>query len=477
MKGNDADLSALLSALSAYTDGISGADPPWVSDLGPTQIKLFKDKSKAKCAQCGRRAGKTHVLSVAIYEKGRNYSGEVIPYIALTSKQARMILWPSFVRLDREYKWGLSLDKHELIVNIPGGASVWLAGADENRKIERIRGGAFPMVCIDEAGSFPTDTMEYLVEDVLEPTLLDYEGELWIASSPNSVCAGYFYDITTGDTPNVAKWPTYHWTVMENPKIPHAKRYLEELRNKKGWTEDHPTYVREWLGQWVRDKRLLVYEFSPKKHVSSEVPKFREPIYSLGVDIGASEKTKSTAFTVCMHSGETDCVWFIESYSLALPGPSGIAGEISNIMHRYDLCNVVADAGALGRGYIDEFVNRFRLPVRNAQKANKGAYMELLSGDFKQNKVMIKVPECQELVNEFSKLKWNEKRDGADDRLAHHVSDSALYAWREARHFDFMEPERQQDPVRAEINRMFDSVRKRISAPRSRYDISKRVGQ
>lgn len=259
-----------------------------MAGLFDRQIALINDPSRRKAAKCGRRSGKTHAVGAYLYKAAVEpaHAGLMVPYIALTKGHARRLLWPVLQKLDRDHELGLAFNQTELIATLPNGSKIWLTGADKPAEVEKLRGGAYPLVCIDEAASFGP-ILEYLVEDVLDAALEDYDGTLCLIGSPSAACAGLFYDVTTQakDEDGRVKhpgWATHSWTVLDNPMFPRwagapnwralAQLWLANKQADKGWSDDHPVFRREWLGQWVRDMTSLVYRYLEVRNSYTALP-------------------------------------------------------------------------------------------------------------------------------------------------------------------------------------------------------------
>ena len=133
-----------------------------------------------------------------------------------------------------------------MMVEHPNGSSLWLSGCDDRSEIDKFRGQPFKRALIDEAQKYGPWLRELITESI-DPGLADLQGTLALSGTPSPTPIGYFYEVTTGGVKGYA--PAHHWTVLDNPYMPHARAYLEEQRELNGWTEDSPTYRREWLGE------------------------------------------------------------------------------------------------------------------------------------------------------------------------------------------------------------------------------------
>jgi hypothetical protein len=281
--------------------------------LFPQQRDLLDDESKTKVALCSRRAGKSFALSVLALDTAFTFEGSMIPVISITRQQAKRIVWPVFQELDRRNELGLRFNAAELSCTLPNGSQIFLTGASTEEEIQRLRGPKYPLVVVDEAQAFKSYLAE-LVSDVLEPAVLDYDGSIVLAGTPNAICRGFFYDASQPES----AWSVHHWTLLDNPHIPRAAQWLEDRCRRYGWSQSNPTYLREYKGQWIRDSSSLIY---PNIPVIAELPD-DEWEYVLGLDLGYID---STAFVICAYSTATGRLVVVESFKKTKLLPSDVA--------------------------------------------------------------------------------------------------------------------------------------------------------
>ncbi len=115
--------------------------------------------------------------------------------------------------------------------------------------------------------------------------------------------------------------------------------------------------------------------------------------------------------------------------------PSQIAMKTREYMDAYNIEIAVADTGGLGKSIVEEFRQRYHLPIRPAEKSKKGSYIEMMNSDFQRG--LIKVSPHSAIVDEWELLQWQEDRKKEDSRYENHLSDACLYAWRESRHYRY----------------------------------------
>lgn len=417
------DSAGLLAARKASLRG----DP--IAGLFPKQRAFLDDPSKTKAAVCGRRAGKTWSIAVGLWDAARKHKRSLNPYICLSGVSARRIMWPVLEDLNERHGLGMKMHSHELIAELPNGSQIFCVGGDDMRKVEALRGGKYGRVAIDEAGSFPRMLLRYLHDDVLDAALMDLDGDLWFCGSPNAACAGHFYDITTGTAPDIAKVATHHWNVLDNVHIAHAAEWLANKRAAKRWAEDNPIYRREYLGHWVKDTSWLVFRFDRARHFIVTPPPVATSAV-LGVDLGASDEERTTAFVVAGWSKHNKVTRALHAKKFPRLNPEAGAKEVASLMKRFPIGQIVVDEGGLGKIYAEEWRTRFGLNAVAAEKKNKMTYVEFMNGEFDADRALVHA-EAVELADELDLLQWDEERKDYDDRFADHAADAWLYAWRE----------------------------------------------
>jgi hypothetical protein len=231
----------------------------------------------------------------------------------------------------------------------------------------------------------------------------------------------------------------------DNPHIDRDE-YRKALANL-----DSTTRMQLLEGIWVQDTTGLVYKYDDTRNGIDAVPDFDGMEYVMGIDLGASQSTPSTAFCiVAFHRHHPEAMWICHSECHAGMIPSTIAKRIHELNEQYDFSYIVADAGALGRGYIEEFRSRYGLPVRDARKQDKLGYRKIMNGDFVRGVLRVVRRNNEELIKEYQTLIWDDKGLDNNKAQANHLSDSSLYAMREAKHWLAVEPEKAPLPGTAE---------------------------
>lgn len=197
---------------------------------------------------------------------------------------------------------------------------------------------------------------------------------------------------------------------------------------------DSTEYAQLAEGRWIRDSGGLVYPVRPGNLID-ELPEMpREGLlYVLGIDLGSSEREPTTAFVVLAWHLRLPGVFVVYSEARAGFTPSDIAERALELEEQFThdgFTRTVMDEGALGKGYGGEMRKRWRMPVEPAQKANKLGYRKLLRGALEKLELQIVAPMNEALLREMDTLSWDEDGLDAEEGLADHLTDAALYGWR-----------------------------------------------
>lgn len=404
----------------------------FLDDLHPKQRAFVEDPSRQKSALCGRRSGKSWGIAAWLLEGGYSDPGGLSVYIARSKGDARLILWPDVLeRMNERYELGLRLREvdNQLMVYLPNGHRIWLAGCKDVSEVGKFRGKKYRRACVDEAQELPF--LRTLVDDSLSWALIDKKGELCIAGTPSPIPAGYFFEATTDGGESTAAWPTHTWTMLDNPHIPDAEGELKAKRERNGWQEDHPTYQREALGKWVRDEGALVYPYDGQRNAwDGELLEGSEYVWALGVDVGFAD---STAFVVACCRKRHPEVYIVEAWKRTGLIPSAVAAHVERLKKAYPIGTIVVDEGGLGKGYAEEMRQTYGIACQAAEKTRKRAYQELTAGDLRSGTVRIDPRECRDLLDEVALLQWLPDHSAEDERFENHTADAFLYVCRALR--------------------------------------------
>jgi hypothetical protein len=416
------------SALEAFASLAQTSGRAYLRGLHPGgQREFVRARHQRRAAVTSRRAGKSHGIGCWLLDGAEERPGGSSCFIALTRNSARQIMWKALQQLNRrhELKLQFKTEDGQLYVVHPNEHTIWISGCPDRSEIEKYRGQAFDRVAVDEAQALAGYLGE-LVEDVLDPTLLDRQGQIALTGTPGPVCAGYFHCVTTGGG-EYAPWPTYNWTVLHNSSIPHAGTWLEAKRLANRWELDNPTYRREWLGEWVNDSGALVYPFSRALNQWDGVLPEGEYSYALGVDIGFHPDPCAFVVLACRRGlGE---LYVLEAEKQTGLIPTAVAARVEGYKLRYPGIRVVVDEGALGKGYGAQ-MRAQGVGCEAADKSQKRAAQEWTRGEILSSALKVDYSRARVLVEECAVLAWDEGGAKEDERFQNHCGDAMLYGAR-----------------------------------------------
>lgn len=396
----------------------------------PKQDAFVTDPARFLSALCTRRAGKTNGLALRFFRTAQKYPRALLPYIALTRDSAKNIMWGILQELDDKYKIGAKFTESDLTVTLPNEAKIKLFGADMENFIKRLRGIKSPGAAIDEAQDFGAHIVS-LVDDVLTPAISDYpDGWLALTGTPGKIPLGLFHEITGEGKYGYSR---HEWGLYENPYLPNARQFVAEIKAKKQWADDHPTYQREYLGKWVMDLEALVFKYKPDQNHYDSLPDMgRGWEYVIGVDLGFDD---SDAIAVIGWHPRIKEAYLVYEHVAAKQGITELANQIGALIGKYDPLKVVMDTGGLGKKIAEEMQRRYSLPVEAAEKDRKLEYIEIMNDALRLRRFYAK--KTSHFAYDCARVKWDREsiKPKISEDFHSDITDAALYAYREALHW------------------------------------------
>lgn len=468
----------------------------------PVQQQLIDDLSRYIGAVCPRRSGKTFAVTSKVLHYAEKFPNSRILIISLTLKSTVENYWSGSPGglWAQNAKYGLNIKfnttSHTWVH--ANGSRGLLAGAETKADIEHLRGAAAEadIVVIDECKSFAPAHLLDLIENVVEPGLMTRNGQLVMIGTPGSLPMGPFYQATCllarteglDQLPTCIRWqdkdnppPAYRdetgslkvdmealyslhtWTIEDNVAVPGQWKRALWIKARRGWTDDHPTWRREYLGEWVGDAADLVYAYAAVKaqwvgdntkscvnwipnyeHGITGLPPEEGPWHLLlGLDLGFVD---DSAMVLVAWSETLKELRHVLDFKRPGLDAQAFTEVVLSIIDQYGTPEmVVADFGGGGAKMLLESINqRYGLAIQPAEKRFKNDFIELLNGDFIAGRV--KVISGSELETELSALQWDLSNDAKvtlartgrlreDPSCANHLCDALLYIWRFAYHF------------------------------------------
>lgn len=402
------------------------------------QRQFAESPHRRKVMHPGRRSGKTHGLLDGALDAAVRHPGTVVPVFERTlTCRAADTFWRALIEIDTQFKLGIDFHHTYKTATLPNRSVIALLGADTIEAADKHRGGKHAWAAIDEAGTFRSRVLEYLLVDVLEPATADYNGTIVVAGTPGLDPVGCWYDLCHNRA-----WERWHWTMLDNPTWPAdvadpderrriREQWMADLRARHGWTEDTARYRREYLGLWVHSAEDKCYQLGPQNYLDAlpEVERWRPWRYWLALDLGFDDPT---AFVVLAARDNDPGIYVVESYEQSGLIPSAVAAHVERLQARYQFVGMWADTGGYGKAVAVEMAEKYGLPVQAAKKRDKRVYMEHARGLLLNGRAKIVRGANRILVEDLCALGWNDDRTNNDDGQRDHLPDAFLYGVRHA---------------------------------------------
>lgn len=420
------------------------------ASLFPEQRGFVSSPSKRVVTRAGRRGGKTRGLATIAVREAMRHPGSTIPVVERTlTCAAANELWSQLMDLDEVFKLGARFHQSLKLCTFGNGATIQLNGADTIEAADKLRGGKYPTVLLDEAGTFRDHVLRYLLDEVLGPALFDYGGSLFMAGTPGARKVGAFYEISSGvlgpdGSPRMPGWDRHHWNFRHNPYIPYdrpgeppmtdAQRAVEreasfqDVIRQQGHSMEDPFVQREWFGEWVSDLDSLAYLLADTNWRGVRMPDDIHDLsvwtYGLGIDPGFNDPT---AFVVAARNRVTARRIVLESYEQAGILPSQVPHHVEKLRTRWPFSYIIVDTGGYGKGPAEELTAaQWGLPIIAPSKRGKQLHRTFTNDGLRSGNITFVEASNRELLADLGQLRLNEKGE-EDSRDANHMPDAFLY--------------------------------------------------
>lgn len=251
-----------------------------VINLSTWQTTVRRDKHRYKVINCGRRAGKSYLVSVEMLEFATKNEKVDVWYISPTYKQSKAIMWSMLKDLIPQEAISKS-NETELVIELLNGSRIMLKGGDSP---DSLRGVKIDLCIFDETAFFDhwEDTWK-----VIRPTLIDSKASVWFISTPNGF--NHFKELSETQDNN---WIYFHFTSYDNPFLDR-----EELATMKR-DMDEDSFAQEIMGEFRKMTGLIYKEFNRDIHMVN-VPDLRmNYTFTRSLDFGYGHKTALIYFAI-----------------------------------------------------------------------------------------------------------------------------------------------------------------------------------
>ena len=384
------------------------------------QKRLFKEQkevfndftSRRKLAMCSRRAGKTEgnvdeILKVAAKPDSR------IVYINLTFDNAIEQMYDKVI--EEAKRCDISItddDKNSGIIHFANGSTCHFKGNKDRAQADKLQGFGNRLVIIDEAQS--QINMNYLIDTILSPTLMDYEDSVLLLTGTPPRRKGTYFEAAW----NNPVWTKYSWTMFQNPYIKNPDAEIDRKCEEKGITRDSAFIQREFFGKIVYDTEAQV--FKNYKVYDGKLPLDFIPthIYE-GVDFGFADYN---GIVVMAANPEQRKAYIVYERKFNRSGISDIIEAVREgfecgkriLLERNqnaDLANCIVLTDNNEKSITYDLSQKYGLPAYCAYKYDKALAIEQLAEECRTGRILN--IEGGEVVNEFEQTLY--KRDDLDN--------------------------------------------------------------
>jgi len=136
--------------------------------LLPWQKEVWEDPARFKVIAAGRRCGKSYQGAMKLLVRALQDTRGETWYIAPTQNQARKIMWKTLLEIGKPVIDSAHINNLE--IHLINGQTISLYGAD---RPDTMRGSGNKYILLDEYA----DMKPFVWEQVLRPTLTDFEGD------------------------------------------------------------------------------------------------------------------------------------------------------------------------------------------------------------------------------------------------------------------------------------------------------------
>lgn len=260
--------------------------------LHPGQAAIYNSAARFKVVAAGRRFGKSHFAGLMLIEAAmRNTNRHGYPltaehgvyYVAPTADQGRRVMWPKIRRLagyagkksKRHPDGGLIVNENvnDGWLELVSGRRIYIRGAEDP---DRLRGIGLSYVVMDEYADMKPETWD----DILEPALIDVEGDALFIGTPKG--KNHFYKLFIGaiEKPQVLDdddkainywedWEAFHFKSTDNPYL-SAKEIARQMNDPR---KSRETIKQELEASFISggSKYLKTDEFKIVKGIPGQV--------------------------------------------------------------------------------------------------------------------------------------------------------------------------------------------------------------
>lgn len=388
------------------------------------QRRAVLDGSRRIGIRTPRRAGKTVAIFLKALACALTVPHARIVYLALTLEQAADNFIPVVEEFNRKYRLGLTVRGSKQVgYEVRVNDSIILVRSGETlRRLEKFRGQKYHMFIIDEGKSFVASILREAIDDIIWPSLDDYKGQLVLAGTPGHILAGPFYEATSGDA---SGYSVHTWTRLDNTHVPHLHQVALETKELNRWSDDNPTWRREYLGEWCPADAFQVFPFfDPEQHVRE-----LENNWSVRIGLRLNPSHTDSGFAVIGTHRRQSHILAAEAFQWKRLDELGKLLTDLNEKHRPTVFELSSES--FKDTMAVKLRQQTRLPIRlwDKKSFDLNDTVEIINTDLAEG--ILTFPQASPLMEEWGTLSWDEEDPTQFAAgLTHTITDAVLPAWR-----------------------------------------------
>jgi hypothetical protein len=357
------------------------------------QRTVVNHPARFKILRCGRRAGKTQLIEIDSLSLGIKYPNLSLAYIGLTYGHAKDVVWEEYLKMAGdliEYK-----NSQELLIRLVNGSRIKLYSWDS---IDNMLGKKYHKVYGDEVAV--ARNFQSAWDNVIEPTLLDYHGEAWLASMPRG--KGHFKRIID-ESKTKDDWQDFHFTSYDNEAIPNVGEDLDRKRKDIAPS----VFAQQYLAEFT-DLQGRVYTEFKRDDALEEIP-FKPASWGLSIDFGYNHPLAAYLYAI---SSDNDIHVYKELYQRKLDDAQRLAA-IKELIGDKPISKAVGDSEDpiaiinLNKG-LD-----FKVDGAVKGKGSRVAGVNQVKSGFHSGRLTINQA-CVNLIDELEVYAWKLDKEGLE---------------------------------------------------------------
>lgn len=374
---------------------------------------------------CGRRAGKTTFIAkliiIKLLQAGHK---QAVYYVAESLQVGKDIIWLDIEREVRRYfldeVWKITANECRIVT--PEGGLFRILGLNKEKQGNMTRGTKPILFAIDECQNYG-----HLLEPTLTsvgPGLADHKGVFVAAGTGGWSEDDPWAKITeTG----YKGFTTHNWTIRDNERFPRdPDEVLREEMERNGYTDEHPDYLREWMGVRAKDFSKFVLEFMTGRNTCDELPDHYGEHWRhvVGMDFGHDDAITWEVVAADPFGPDRVVLWS-EAVSGLDELPEGVglldfaAEKTAAISTRFKTKYFVCDPGGGGKAFFEGHFNpkygkTMGLIIRAAKKLGKAESVDIINNDLRTGRLKFYRPDSDTrgVVRESRSLQWKDRSKG-----------------------------------------------------------------